>query len=42
MLEAYEERPVFIPVNITKDAVESVVRKLLGSAGPDGTESEAL
>ena len=38
----YEETPIFIPVYITKKAVESVARKNSGSSGPGGTESEAL
>ena len=44
-LETYEEMPIFIPVNITEEAVESVesvARKFSGSSGPGGTESEAL
>ena len=41
-LEMYEETPIFIPVNITEEAVESVAHKLLGSSGPGGTELEAL
>ena len=41
-LKTYEETPIFIPVNTTKEAVELVARKLLGSSGPGGTESEAL
>ena len=42
MLETYEETPIFIPVNITEEAVISVARKLSGSSGPGGTDSEAL
>ena len=41
-LETYEETPIFIPVNITEEAVELVAQKLLGSFGPGGTDSEAL
>ena len=41
-LEAYKEKPVFIPMNIKEDVVESVARKLLGSTGPSGTNSGAL
>ena len=41
-LEAYEETPVFIPVVMTEDVVESVARKLPGSAGLGGTYSETL
>ena len=41
-LETYEDTPIFIPVDITKEAVELVARKLLGSSGPGGTDSEAL
>ena len=33
-LETYEETPIFIPVDITKEAVESVARKLLGEVWP--------
>ena len=42
MLETYEETPIFIPVDITEEAVELVVRKLSGSSVLGGTESEAL
>ena len=42
MLEIYEETPIFIPVNITEEAVELVARKLLGSFGPGGTDLEEL
>ena len=38
----YEETPIFIPVDITEEAVESVARKFLGRSGPGGTNSEAL
>ena len=41
-LEAYEERNVFIPVDITEDVVKSAMRKLSGNAGPGGTDLEAL
>ena len=41
-LETYKETPIFITVNITKESVESVAKKLLGSSGPGGTELEAL
>ena len=41
-LETYEETPIFIPVDITKEAVESVAQKLPGSSVPGGTDSEAL
>ena len=41
-LETYEETPIFIPVNITEEAVESVAQKLLGSSVPGGPDSEAL
>ena len=42
MLERYKETPIFIPVDITEDAVELVTRKLLCSLGPGGTDSEVL
>ena len=32
----------FIPVDITEEAVELVARKISGSSGPGGTDSEAL
>ena len=35
-LEAYEEKNVFIPVDITEDVVKSVAWKRFGSAGPGG------
>ena len=41
-LETYKETPVFIPVDITEEAVESVAQKLPGGSGPVGTDSEAL
>ena len=41
-LEVYEATPVFIPVYITEYVVESVAQKLSGSAGPFGTDLEAL
>ena len=41
-LETYKETPIFIPVKITEEAVESVARKLLGSSGPVGSDSEAI
>ena len=41
-LETYEETPIFIPVDITEEAVESVARKLLGISRPGGTDSEAI
>ena len=42
MLETYEETHIFIPVNITEEAVESVARKLLESFGPGSMDSEAI
>ena len=41
-LETYKETPIFIPVNITEETVESVARKLSGSSSPGCTNSEAL
>ena len=41
-IEKYKETPIFIPVNITEEAVESVVQFFSGSSGPGGTDSEAL
>ena len=41
-LETYEETPIFIPVDITEEAVESVAQTLLGISGPGGTYSDAL
>ena len=42
MLEVYEATPVFIPIDITEDVVESVARKLSGSAVASGMDIEAL
>ena len=42
MLETYKETPIFIPVDITEEAVELLARKLLGGSGPLGTDLEAL
>ena len=33
-LEMYNKKPIFIPVNITENAVESVAWKILGASGP--------
>ena len=41
-LETYKETPIFIPVDITEEAVESVAQKRSGISGPGGTDSEAL
>ena len=41
-LETYDETPIFIPIYITEDTVETVVRKLPRTSGPGGTDSEAL
>ena len=38
----YEEAPVFIPVDVTEEALESVAQKKLGSSGPGVTDSEVL
>ena len=42
ILEAYKETPVFLPMDMTEDVVESFARKLSGSTGPGGTDSEDL
>ena len=42
MLESYGETTVFIPVDMTEDLVELVAWKFWGSAGPGGTDLEAL
>ena len=42
MLKTYEKPPIFIPVDITEEAVEAVAHKLLGSSGPGVIDSEAL
>ena len=41
-LEAYDEMPIFIPVEIMEDLVESIAPKLLGILVPGGTDLEAL
>ena len=41
MLETYEETPMFIPVDIMEDTVESS-KKLSGSLGLGGKDSENL
>ena len=41
-LEVYDETPIFSPVHIKEEVVESFMRKLSGSSGPGGTDSEAL
>ena len=38
----YEDTPIFIPGNITEEAVELVAHKLLGGSGLGGRDSEAL
>ena len=38
----YEETPILFLVSITEEAGESVARKILGSSGPGGMDSEAL
>ena len=42
MLETYYKTPIFIPVYITEDTVESSVWNFLRISGPVGTDSEAL
>ena len=34
--------PIFIPIDITEDAVKSAARKLSGSSGPRGMDSKSL
>ena len=41
-LERYEETPIFVPVKITEEDVESVARNVFGRSCPGGTDSEAL
>jgi hypothetical protein len=41
-LPHYDETPEFVDVDITADTVESVARKLSGSAGPGGIDSVGL
>ena len=38
----YKETPIFIPVDITEEAIKLVGCKHLGGSDPGGTESEAL
>ena len=40
-LEMYKETPIFIPVNVTEEAVYSVARELSGSYPLGGTDLEA-
>ena len=42
MLEKYNEIPIFIPLEITEDVVQSVTQKLSGCSGPGVMDSEAL
>ena len=42
MLKTYEEAPIFIPINITEEAVELVASKLSGGSDMVGTDLEAL
>ena len=41
-LETYDKTPILIPEDITEDAVELFVRKILGIYGNGGTDLEAL
>ena len=41
-LEMYNKTPIFIPLEITEDAVKLVAQKLLGSSYLGVTDSEAL
>ena len=36
-LETYKKMPIFIPIDIMEDAVESFAQKLLGGSVPGGT-----
>ena len=42
MSKVYDKTPIFIPMDIKKDVVQSVSRKLLGGLVPGGTDLEAL
>ena len=42
LLHSYPETPAFVDVDITADVVESVARRLTGSAGLGGTDAHAL
>ena len=42
MLKTYEQTPIFIPVDITEEAVESAAQIFPGITGPGGTDLEAL
>ena len=41
-LETYEETSILIPLNITEEAFKLAARKLSGSSGPGGTDSEKI
>ena len=41
-LQTYDKTPIFIPVDITEDAVKLVAQKRLGTSGLGGMDSEAL
>ena len=41
-LETYTETPIFIPVNITEESVESVARKRSGRSIQGGTDSKEI
>ena len=41
-LEVYDKTPIFIPMDIMEDVVESVAHKLFGSLVPGGTYSKDL
>ena len=41
-LDTYDEIPIFIPVEITEDAVKLVARKISGSSSPVDMDSESI
>ena len=41
-LEMYKEMPIFVPIDITEEALEQVARNILGSSVPERMDSGAL